>query len=183
MENISEILKVMLISPNKVKGYGVINLNVSDAEIGNAIRISQMVYLKDIFGAELVQHLQQLVYNKVKSLPDSIDDQENAQYKCLLEDYITPILVYRVAAELCTLLTLKIRGMGLVKNNDTNVQTTSASDLKYMKEYYETFFYDAVNSGMDFLCENKEAYEEVPDGFCTCSSKPRYARTGLWLGK
>ena len=183
MENISEILKVMLISPNKVKGYGVINLNVTDAEIGNAIRISQMVYLKDIFGAELVEHLQQLVYNKVKSLPDSIDDPENAQYKCLLEDYITPILVYRVAVELCTLLTLKIRNAGLVKNSDTNVQATNAGDVKYMKEYYETFFYDAVNSCMDFLCENKEAFIELPDGFCTCSSKPRFARTGLYLGK
>ena len=79
--------------------------------------------------------------------------------------------------------TLKIRNMGVVKNSDTNVQATSAGDVKYMAEYYETFFYDAVNKLMDFLCENKEAYEEVPDGFCTCQRKPRYARTDLWLGK
>ena len=174
---------VMLISPQKVKSYGVINLNVNESEVGNAIRISQNIYLQDIIGTDLVEHVQELVYNKVKGTGSSIDDEENEAYKVLLDDYLVPVLVYRTAVELCTLMTLKIRNMGVVKNSDTNVQATSAGDVKYMAEYYETFFYDAVNKLMDFLCENKEAYAEVPDGFCTCSSKPRYARTGLWLGK
>jgi len=174
---------VMLISPQKVKTYGVINLNVNESEVGNAIRISQNIYLQDIIGTDLVEHMQELVYNKVKGTGSSIDDEENEAYKVLLDDYLVPVLVYRTAVELCTLMTLKIRNMGVVKNSDTNVQATSAGDVKYMAEYYETFFYDAVNKLMDFLCENKEAYEEVPDGFCTCQRKPRYARTGLWLGK
>ena len=174
----------MLISPQKVKTYGVINLNVNESEIGNAIRISQTIYLQDIVGKDLVEHVQQLVYDKVKGITgDTIDDEQNVAYKTLLDDYLVPVLVYRTAVELCTILTLKIRNMGVVKNNDSNVQTTTAADVTSMSEYYETFYYDAVNKLMDFLCENKEAYVEVPDGFCTCSSKPRYARTGLWLGK
>ena len=172
---------VMLISPQKVKTYGTINLNVNESEIGNAIRIAQNVYLVDIVGPDLVDHVQELVYNKVKGTGETIDDNE--AYKVLLDDYLTPVLVYRTAVELCTLLTLKIRNMGVVKNSDTNVQATTAGDVKYMGEYYETFFYDAVNKLMDFLCLNKAAYAEVPEGFCTCKSKPRYARTGLWLGK
>lgn len=174
---------IMLISPNKVKGYGVVNINVTDAEIGNAIRISQNVYLKDIIGKDIIEHIQQLINNKLISSGSSIDDEENIAYKTLLEEYITPVLVYRTAVELCTLLTLKIRNMGVVKNTDSNVQATNAGDVKYMSEYYETFFYDYVNQMMDFLCENKEAFIELPDGFCTCSRKPRYARTGLYLGK
>lgn len=173
----------MLISPQKVKTWGVINLNVNESEIGNAIRISQEIYLRDIVGTDLVEHVQRLVYNKIQGLPDTIDDEANEAYKVLLDDYLTPVLVYRTAVELCTLMTLKIRNMGVVKNNDTNVQATSAGDVKYMSEYYSTFFNDKVNRLMDFLCGNKEAFEEVPEGFCTCSSKPRYARTGLWLGK
>ena len=182
MTNLTEIHRTMLISPNKVKNYEVVNLNVSDSQIGNAIRISQSVYLTDILGKDLVEHLQELVYNKIVGSGSSIDDEENRQYKDLLDDYVTPILVYRTAVELCTITSLKIRNAGVVKNNDTNVQSTSASDIKYTKEYYETFFYDAVNSGMDFLCENKDAFAELPDGFCTCRRKPRYARTSLFLG-
>jgi len=174
---------VMLISPQKVKTYGVINLNVNENEVGNAIRISQNIYLRDIIGGDLLEHVQELVYNKIKGLTPSIDDEENEAYKVLCDDYLVPVLVYRTAVELCTLLTLKIRNMGVVKNSDTNVQSTSAGDVKYMAEYYETFYYDAVNRLMDFLCENKDAFVEIEDGFCTCSSKPRYGRTGLWLGK
>lgn len=179
----TDFRNVMLISPQKVKSWGVINLNVNESEIGNAIRISQDIYLRDIVGTDLVERVQRLVYNKIQGLPDTIDDEANEAYKVLLDDYLTPVLVYRTAVELCTLMTLKIRNMGVVKNNDTNVQATSAGDVKHMSEYYSTFFNDKVNRLMDFLCGNKEAFEEVPEGFCTCSSKPRYARTGLYLGK
>lgn len=179
----TDFRNVMLISPQKVKSWGVINLNVNESEIGNAIRISQEIYLRDIVGTDLVERVQRLVYNKIQGFPDTIDDEANEAYKVLLDDYLTPVLVYRAAVELCTLMTLKIRNMGIVKNNDTNVQATSAGDVKHMREYYSTFFNDKVNRLMDFLCGNKEAFEEVPEGFCTCSSKPRYARTGLWLGK
>lgn len=175
---------VMLVSPQKVKTYAVINLNVNESEIGNAIRISQNIYLQDIIGKDLVEHIQELVYNKVQGITgETIDDDEVIQYKTLLDDYLVPVLVYRAAVELCTLLSLKIRNMGVIKNNDSNVQSTSAGDVKYMSEYYGTFYYDAVNNMMDFLCENKDAFVELPDGFCTCSSKPLYGRTGLYLGK
>lgn len=175
---------VMLVSPQKVKTFAVINLNVNESEIGNAIRISQNIYLQDIIGKDLVEHLQELVYNKLQgNTGETIDDDEVIQYKTLLDDYLVPVLVYRAAVELCTLLSLKIRNMGVIKNNDSNVQSTSAGDVKYMSEYYGTFYYDAVNKMMDFLCENKDAFIELPDGFCTCSSKPLFGRTGLYLGK
>lgn len=179
---INDFKNVMLISPKKVKEYGNINLNVDDGEIGAAIRISQSIYLREVVGQDLIEHIQQLIYNKVKGNPDNIDDPENEPYKVLLEDYLTPALVYRTAVELCQILTLKIRNMGLVKNNDTNVETTSASELSHMKEYYDTFVNDAYNRIADFLCENKKAYVEVDDNYCTCSEKPKYGRTGLWLG-
>lgn len=176
-----EFKNTMLISPNKVKNYGTINLNVNDSEIGNAIRIAQNVYLTDILGTEMVENIQELVYNKIKGSGETIDDYE--QYKVLLDEYITPVLVYRTALELCTILSLKIRNMGVVKNNDTNVQATTAEDVKSLSEYYGTFFYDYVNKMMDFLCQNKGAFVELPDGFCSCKRKPKYARTALWLGK
>ena len=179
----TDFKQVMLISPQKVKTWGTINLNVNESEIGDAIRISQNIYLTDIIGSDLVEHVQQLVYNKVKGSGSSIDDEANEAYKVLLDDYLTPVLVYRTAVELCTILTLKIRNMGVVKNNDTNVQATTASDVNALSQYYETFFCDAVNKLMDFLCQNKQAYIEIPDDFCTCKRKPRYARTGLYLGK
>lgn len=181
MANLTEIKNVMLISPTRVKSFGVTNINVSDAEMGNAIRIAQNVHLKDAINRDLIEHLQELVYNKIQGSGETIDDKE--EYKVLLDEYIIPAIAYRTAMELVTITTLKIRGMGLVKNSDTNVNTTSAAELSYMTEYYGSLYNDALNRTMDFLCENKNAFAEIGDGFCTCSSKPRFAQTGLWLGK
>ena len=183
MTNLTDIRNTMLVSPQKVKTYGNINLNVNDSEIGAAIRISQNVHLKDAICRDLVEHLQELVYNNIKGIHPNIKDEENEAYKALLDDFIVPALVYRTAMELCTILTLKIRSMGVVKNNDTNVQTTTAADISYMTEYYGALYNDALNRTVDFLSENKEAFKELPDGFCTCSSKSRFAQSGLWLGK
>lgn len=183
MAKTTEISNTMLVSPTKVKSYGNININNNDSEIGAAIRIAQNVYLKDSISRDLVEHLQLLVYNKLTGVEDNIDAEANEAYKVLLDEFISPILVYRTAMELVTINTLKIRNMGLVKNSDTNVQTTSSSDLSYMTEYYGVMFNDALNRCVDFLCENKKAFLEIGDGFCTCSSKPRFAQTNLWLGK
>ena len=182
MTNLTDIKNTLLVSPQKVKTYGNINLNVAESEIGAAIRIAQNVHLKDAINRDLIEHLQQLVYNKIKGLEPSIDDEENEAYKTLLDEFIVPALVYRTAMELCTILTLKIRNMGVVKNNDTNVQSTTAADVSYMAEYYGGLYNDALNRTADFLCENKAAFEELPDGFCTCSRKPRFAQTNLFLG-
>lgn len=175
-----EYKKVMLVSPSKVKSYGTINLNVDEGEMGNAIRISQDIHLKDVIGNNLVEHLQELVYNKIQNSGETIDDLE--QYKTLLDEYVVPTLVYRTALELCTIVSLKIRNMGVVKNSDTNVQGPTVGDIKYLSEYYGTYYNDCLNKMMDFLCENKGAFVEIGDDFCTCSSKPKYARTSLWLG-
>lgn len=183
MTNLTEIKNVMLVSPTKVKEYGNINANVDSGDIGAAIRIAQNVHLKDAINRDLIEHVQELVYNKIKGTGSTIDDPENEQYKVLLDEYLRPALVYRTAMELCTITTLKIRGMGLVKNNDTNVQTTSSNDLSYMTEYYGVMYNDALNRCVDFLCENKKAFIEIPDGFCTCQSKPRFAQTNLYLGR
>lgn len=176
MEN---YLNTMLISPNKVKAFGTINLNVDDTTIATAIRTAQNVYLVDVIGLECVQHLQQLVHNKITGSGTSIDEEE--AYKDLLDDYITPCLVYRTAVELSTILTLKIRNMGVVKNSDINVNQTTSGELKYLADYYKTLYYDAVNKMVAFICENTKSF---PDSKieCTCGSTPLYANSDLFLG-
>ena len=181
MSNLTAIKNVMLVSPTKVKEYAVVGLNLDDTDLGNAIRIAH-VFLKDAIGKELVEHVQELVYNKIVGSGSTIDDPENEQYKVLLEEYLQPVLVYRSAEESCTIFSFKIRNMGVVRNSDTNVKEAQSQDVTKLGEYYGVLFNDALNDCVDFLCENKGAFNEVPDGFCTCQEKPLFAQTNLWLG-
>ena len=181
MSNLNEIKNVMLISPDKVKGYAVVGLNVDDNTLGNCIRLAH-IHIREVIGKDLLERVQELVYNKIKGSGDTIDDQDNEAYKVLLDEYLAPALAYGTAVEAAVVNELKIRNMGVIKDSDTNVNQTSAGEYTSLAGYYRTYLNDAYNRIAEFLCENKKAFAEVPDGFCTCSEKPLYANTNLWLG-
>ena len=177
----NEYKNVMLISPDEVKAQSDLNYNVTDTVIGASIRASQNVYLKDIIGKDLLHRLQELVYNEIEDNDDKISDEDNVAYKTLLDDYIDKVLAYKVASEICARISHKIRNMGVVKNTDTNVNDANLDEIIYMKQTYDTYFNEAVNDMVEFICENKDAYTEA-NFICGCGKHPKYASTGLWLG-
>ena len=175
-------MNTMLVSPKMVKQSGELNLNCDDAQIGASIRTAQNVYLVDALGKALVEHLQELVYNKIKGYSNSIDDEENIAYRTLLDDYVVDCLVYKTVIDLAIRSSLKVRNMGVVQNSDTNVQASSLDDIKYLQNYLETMYNHSLNRMTEFLCENKEAIPES-DVDCGCKGKKKYANINLWLGK
>lgn len=171
----------MLISPKRVKESGELNLNVDDGAIGSAIRTAQNVYLTDVIGSDLVEKVQELVYNKIKGSGSSIDDVDNIAYKTLLDEYLTPVLISKTVIHIALRLSLKIRNMGVVQNRDTNVNYVSLDDIKYLQNYEETMFNHYLNRMVEFLCENKAAFPESKFD-CDCKPKGKYANVNLWLG-
>lgn len=176
------IKDIMLISPDAIKAQGDINYNVDDSVIGGAIRTSQNIYLRDVIGGALLEKIQELVKNKIEGQSaNTIDSEENVAYKTLLDEYIQPLLAYKVAAELCSRLSYKIRNFGVVKDGSININPADMSEILYTRDTMEVFFNDACNRIMEFICANKEAYPEA-DAKCGCGESPKFARGGLWLG-
>lgn len=179
----SEYKKVMLISPDTVKGSGNLNYNVDDDVIGAAIRIAQNIYLEDVLSTEFVEKLQMLVYNKIEGLEDNIDSPENADYKAFLDDYIKEAMTYKTVAEICVKISLKIRNMGVVQNSDTNVNPVSLDDIKYLRNTYDGYFDSAVNKMYAYLKKNKDKYPEFLG--CGCDKvdvRAKYGNIRFWLG-
>ena len=172
---------VMLISPTKVKQYATLGLNVDDNTMGECIRAAQL-QLRDVLGRQLLERLKELVYNKIQRNDDTIDDEENIAYKTLLNEYVVPALAWGTAVEAAQMNELKIRNMGTVKNSDTNVNAVGQGEYLHLASYKKTYLNDAYNRLTEFLCEEKAAFVELPDGYCTCSDQPLYANTNLWLG-
>lgn len=173
--------KTMLISPNKVKESGKLNVNVDDKAIGASIRTAQEVYLVDVIGTDLVEKLQELVYNKIVGSGSSIDDVENIAYKTLLDEYVTEALQEKTVIDLCIRLSYKVRNMGVMKNSDTNAMYSDIDDIKYVQNYLETEYCHTLNRMTEFLCKNKAAFPESKIE-CDCASTPKYANVNIWLG-
>lgn len=173
----------MLLSPKRVKESGELNLNVDEAAIGASIRTAQNVYLVDVIGTDLVEHLQELVYNKIQGASaNTIDSEENVAYKTLLNEYITPALISKTIVDVALRLSFKIRNMGVVQNSDTNVNYVQIDDIKYVQSYQETMWNHYLNRLVEFLCKNKAA---IPESTFTCGCKPKrkYANTNIYFGK
>lgn len=174
----NEYKQVMLISPDTIRTMGDISSNMSDETIGASIRAVQNVYLTDIIGVNLVEKLQVLIYNKINGSDNTIDDVENSHFKVLLSDYISHVMGYKVAGEICLRTALKIRNSGVVNTNDSNTQNVSVRDIKFLAQTYDTYFNSAVNRMVEYLKENRELFPELK---CKGMNN-KYGNIGLWLG-
>ena len=177
-----DYINTMLISPKKVKESGELNLNVDEGAIGTSIRTAQGVYLVDVIGTDLVEALQQKVYNKIQGASaNTIDDEENIAYKTLLSEYVTPVLISQTVIDIALRNSLKIRNMGVVQNSDTNVNAATLSEIHSLQNYQETMLNHHLNRMVEFICANKEAFPESTF-VCGCKPKRKFANTNLWLG-
>lgn len=181
-------LNTMLTSPDAVKAESQINYNVDDNVIGASIRTAQSLYLQEIIGSELLKKLQLLVFNAINKNEDNIDDDENAIYKDLLDDYVEPLLIAQTLMETCVPISMKIRNIGVSQDNDYNIVSAQLTAVKELRDYYETHCDHLATRLSQYLCHNKELFPELSAEDCGCGIfiKPslgkEYGNTGLWLG-
>lgn len=163
-----EIYDIMLISPTTVKASGYVTNDVSDETIGASIREAQNIHLKSIVGSALLERLQELIYNKMKGLADTIDDEANAEYKHLLDLYVERYMVAKVESLLCLPISLKIRNMGVVQNSDQNVNRSNVNDIYVLQRRYETVACRYATELSMYLCAEKDKFPELEMNSCNC---------------
>lgn len=147
---------VLLTSPDFVRLNSNISDNVNSKVLATAIREVQEDELQEILGQLLFEKLQDLVEN------NTIDNQENAAYKNLL-DKAQMFITYRVIAEIIVMLNMKIDNAGLIQTRDENMDYMGLDDTMTMKNYYDTkashYAYLLQNYLMEHLTEIPELTE------------------------
>lgn len=145
---------VQLISEATLKAYTLINDNVDACYIAPAVQKAQDMGLQPLIGSNL--------YDKICSLvaDNTIGDEENANYKTLLDVYITPYLCQKVMAEIQIPLFAKIRNSGILNSTDQQTQNLTMQEVEYIKRNFENdaTFYGARMT--DYLCTNSTLYPE-----------------------
>lgn len=122
-------MNVLLISEKTLKEFNIAD-NLDATYLTPAIMTSQDIYLTQIIGSKLVDKIKLLVST------GEIVNEENKEYKILLDDYITAYLQYKACAELTLPLAYKERNAGVVQTNNEYVVNTGMKDAKYLESYY-----------------------------------------------
>ena len=147
-------MKVQLISENTLKKYTLINDNVDACYIAPAIQMAQDMGLQPLIGTVLLDKLCQLVST------DKINEKANANYKILLDEYITPYLCHKVMVDIQVPLFAKIRNAGIVQSQDTQTQQLTKSDVDYIRQHYDYISTFYGNRMTDYLRANSTKYPE-----------------------
>lgn len=178
----------LLASSNELKKASLITGNVDEAYLNSTIVTVQEIYLTSLIGTALYYKLQLLVYNKVMKLEPSIEDEANAKYKELLEEYVKPYIKYKAACDIIYPISFKLRNAGVVRSSDTNVSPADMSDIKYLEKQYSTYAEEYADRMSKYLCGNISSFDEInsvdtPGYFKDAQVNKTYANTcGLWLG-
>lgn len=125
--------KVWLASTEDIKAESYLDENVSDKMIQVALTDVQNMIVEKVTGSCVMNQLKFLICDEAINCKCSI------WYRKLLNEYLFPIMVYGVQAELAPHLTFKERNQGIVRNNDTeHLQYPVLNDIKYIKIQFET---------------------------------------------
>ncbi len=156
--------KILLISVNKIKKDSYLDENVSDDKIRIAIEFIQDSIIENVIGTSL--------YNTLIEFIENLNNQTELEgCDCalldLLDNYIAPIFLYGVQAELNIPLSFKERNIGNFQIQDERISGTQLNDIKYLNQYYinKQEFY--INRCIEFLKCNIECFPEIRD--CGCS--------------
>lgn len=143
-------MKVLLLSEKTLKEDSLINDNVESTYIIPAIQVAQEQGLQQIIGT--------LLYDKICDMVDR--NQVTADYRILLNDYITPYLEYKVMADIQLPLSYKFRNLGVNQTTDEHTYTPSLRDTQYLIEYYDNKAKFYSNRLFDYLKANHKLFPE-----------------------
>lgn len=146
--------RVFLISESTLKSETIINDNTGSEYIAPAIETSQDIYLQQLIGTELLDKLYDLITD------GSITDEKNANYKTLLDDYVTNYLKYKVLSEITVPISYKYKNAGVVQANGEYYQQTTLRDAQLVANHYDlraNFYAERMSK---FLCANSDKFPE-----------------------
>lgn len=146
--------RVFLISDSTLKNETIINDNTGVEYIAPAIETAQDIYLQQLIGSQLLERLYDLV------VTNDINTEEYAEYKKLLDDYITNYLKYKVLSEITIPLAYKYRNTGVIQTYNENTNTPTMRDANLVQNHYDlraTFYAERLSS---YLCANADLFPE-----------------------
>lgn len=120
-----------LISIDAIKSSTIVNKNVDDSYILDAIETAQTIKLQQLIGTSLLNKL-------LDSINDEGDWEGSDDDFRLVTEYIQPYLKRQVISDIIIPLNYKVRNEGLVQVSGENVQVPSQKDAIYIKEHYES---------------------------------------------
>ncbi len=136
--------KVLLISEETLKTYSLVNDNIDGKYLLPAIQTAQDIDLETLIGKALL--------DKLCSLVEDGSIVNNTNYRTLLDDYITPYLVWQVMSNLQLGINYKLSNSGVITNDDERKSRLDYRNNQLLQEQYKHYADSYAIKLKDYLC-------------------------------
>lgn len=136
--------KVLLISEETLKTYSLVNDNIDGKYLLPAIQTAQDIDLETLIGKALL--------DKLCSLVEDGSIVNNTKYRTLLDDYITPYLVWQVMSNLQLGINYKLSNSGVITNDDERKSKLDYRNNQLLQEQYKHYADSYAIKLKDYLC-------------------------------
>lgn len=142
--------KALIINIERLKNDSYLDKNVSNNDIRVAVLFIQDEIIEHVIGGALFDCIQAMV------IDGSIDCSGNGIYKQLLDDFLFPVFVYAVQAEISIPKSFKVRNIGTIQQTSDHIRQTGLSDIKYLNSYYRNKADFYIQRAIKFLRYNQD---------------------------
>ena len=152
---------VYLVSTSSLKDFSIVNSNVADELLSNAILEAQEIDLCQILGSKLYKKIIELV--KTNTIDAATD------YKFLLDEYCLKVIIYAATSRAAVYTHFKVMNKGVQLQNSDNSNPVSLDELEYLRNQIKNDLEFFEKRLQDFLITNKDLYPEYE--LCSCDGE------------
>ena len=145
---------VLLISEDYIKSITNVSDNIAGDYLLPSIKLAQDIDLESTIGTRLLEKIQELIYN------NDISNQENSNYKLLLDKYIQPYLAYATIKHLTPTVAYKLANQGVLRTDDEKSYNITSNEVDKVIDYYSHIANTFKKRLQLFLIAN---YNEFPE--------------------
>ena len=147
-------MKALFITTNDLKRKSIVGGLVDADKFVQFIEVSQDIHIQNYLGTKLYDKIQDLIVNQ------ELEDIENLKYKNLLNDYITPMLIWFAQSDYYMFASYQVSNGGVFKHRSESSENLSMQEVQYLVENSRNKAEFYTRRFVDYMSFNSSDYPE-----------------------
>jgi len=150
-------MKALFITTDDLRRKSIIGGAVDADKFIQFIEVAQDIHIQNYLGTKLYDKISSLIVN------DTIDDAGNAAYKTLLNDYLTPMLIWFAQSDYYMFASYQVSNGGVFRHRSESSETPSMQEIKSLVDSSRDKAEFYVRRFLDYMDNNNNSYPEYND--------------------
>ena len=150
-------MKALFITTDDLRRKSIIGGAVDADKFIQFIEVAQDIHIQNYLGTKLYNKISTLIIN------DTIDDAGNAVYKTLLNDYLTPMLIWFAQSDYYMFASYQVSNGGVFRHRSESSETPSMQEIKSLVDSSRDKAEFYVRRFLDYMDNNNNSYPEYND--------------------